>query len=85
MNTQGYQLPPTPELTLFDMAPFIAMSLPSPGPDSPAAPLPVLPASHSIPNEQVQGNAVYASQQDRLKSILSDVQSIFDDDEDLFW
>ena len=76
MNAQGYhyQLPPTSELTLYDVAPFIAMSLQSPSSTS---------GTTTVPSPMTSPVPSYTSQRDRLKSILHDVQSIFDDEEDL--
>ena len=83
MNAQHqfYQLPPTPELTLNDMAPFIARSLAELARSSPSS------STSSLQDMLPPGLAHGTSETPRelLKSILQDALSLIeDDDDDLF-
>ena len=83
MNAQHqfYQLPPTPELTLNDMAPFIARSIAEASRNSPSSSTSSL---HELLPPGLQ-SASTENPRELLKSVMQDALSIFeDDDDDLF-
>ena len=90
MNTQQqgqrpfYQLPPKPELTLNDLAPFIASSLQATNPNFSAA---GLQASMTLARGGGGGGGGEPQQRRQfLKSVLKEALDLFDDEEedDLF-
>lgn len=83
MNAQHqfYQLPPTPELTLNDMAPFIARSLAASARNSQSS------STSSLQDLLPPGLAPGTNENpsELLKSVMQEALSLFeDDDDDLF-
>ena len=91
---QGYQLPPTAELTLKDMAPFIASSLSESSLNSQASNptttgntrLPqIMPPSFLQRQQRGEQDDDESSSRQRLQSIIQDALQLFDtlvDDQD---
>ena len=78
MNTQGYRLPPTPQLSLNDMVPMIARSIMSNAQASQS----VVSVTHPDPLDANQHNSDYTSRQDRLKAIMQQAIALLDEDAD---